>query len=137
VFYREKSDGTYSTSAFLTSYMVMYDFQNTRELACQIRIKRAVRKSRKIESGDRFIYCHCSEVPFELATVLLFTALVMPAIGLQSSPDRLFSNFIVFWCLVFSGESISIIFCGLFYTVGFALIVTSGRKREGGEGEGR
>jgi len=88
VFYREKSDGAYSSFAFLTSYMI-------------------------------------NEIPFELVTVLIYTIFLLPAIGLQSSPDRFFSSFFINWCLVFSGESFGIIFCGIFYTIGFSVSATS------------
>jgi len=88
VFYREKADGTYSSEAFLASYMV-------------------------------------NEIPFELVTTMVYTSIVMPAIGLQHTPDRFFSFFFVIWCLVFSGESFGIIFCGIFYQIGFSVTVTS------------
>jgi hypothetical protein len=50
----------------------------------------------------------------------------MPAIGLQSTPDKFFASFFLNWCLVFSGESFGIIFCGLFYAIGFSVTATSG-----------
>jgi len=61
----------------------------------------------------------------EFITCMVYTIFVMPAIGLQSTPDRFFELFFINWCLVFSGESFGLIFCGIFYTIGFSVTVTS------------
>jgi len=66
-----------------------------------------------------------NEVPFELITCMIYTCFVVAAAGLQSSPYHFFTLYFVFWCLVFSGESIGLIFCGIFYTIGFSVTVTS------------
>jgi len=66
-----------------------------------------------------------NEIPFEIATTLMYTSLVCAAVGLQSTPDRFFGMFFVNLCVLFSGESFGIIFCGIFYTIGFSVTVTS------------
>jgi len=66
-----------------------------------------------------------NEIPFELITCMIYTCFVMLAVGLQTSPDRFFSFFFITWCLVFSGESFGLIFCGIFYTIGFSVTMTS------------
>jgi len=66
-----------------------------------------------------------NEIPFEIVTALIYTALVDPAIGLQATPDRFFGMFFVNLCVISSGESFGIIFCGIFYTIGFSVTVTS------------
>jgi len=79
-----------------------------------------------VYSSTAFLFSYLvNEVPFEIVATLIYAMLAGPVIGLQFSPDRFFTLFFVSFCIVFSGESFGIIFCGIFYTIGFSVSVTA------------
>ncbi len=65
------------------------------------------------------------EVPCELAAALVFSAMVGPIAGLQSTPRCYFTLVYVVFCTVNAGESIGIAFCALIYHIGFSVTIMS------------
>ncbi|KAH6694186.1 ABC transporter-like protein [Leptodontidium sp. MPI-SDFR-AT-0119] len=65
------------------------------------------------------------EVPFEVATSLIFAVLVDLAAGLPRTPQLFFVCFFNCFCIVSCGESIGIMFNTLFPHTGFAISLTS------------
>ena len=87
-FYKEHSDGTYSTTSFFLAYITL-------------------------------------EIPFEIITSLLFAVFMIFAINLPHTVSLFCIISINTFCIVFTGESVGIIFNTLFSHTGFALNVTS------------
>ncbi|KAJ5103718.1 ABC-2 type transporter [Penicillium argentinense] len=77
-------------------------------------------------SAETFILSYTTiEVPFEIASALLFGVLAAYADNLKRSVQMfLISSFNCF-CIISCGESVGIMFCTLFSHVGFAVNVTS------------
>ncbi|KAF8460995.1 P-loop containing nucleoside triphosphate hydrolase protein [Kalaharituber pfeilii] len=65
------------------------------------------------------------ELPFEIVTSLLFSVLMLFAIGLPHSTSLFFIMAFNAFCVVFAGESVGIIFNTLFSHTGFATNITS------------
>jgi len=83
LFYRERSDGLYSTAAFCVSYMAI-------------------------------------EVPFDLLTSLMYSIVTYVVIGLNPIFARFFVYWLVIFLLVFSGESVGLFLCSIFFDIGLA-----------------
>ncbi|EFA77807.1 hypothetical protein PPL_09305 [Heterostelium album PN500] len=88
LFYRERSDGLYSTLAFFFSYGLV-------------------------------------ELPFNIVGSLGYAAVTYFTLGLQNSAVRFFRFALVIFFLLFSGESVGLFVCSLFYDVGMATTISN------------
>lgn len=71
---------------------------------------------------EAFLAQYCTlEIPFEVATSLLFAILTDLAAGLPRNPQMFFACFFNCFCIVSSGESMGIMFNTLFAHTGFAV----------------
>jgi ABC-type multidrug transport system ATPase subunit len=64
-------------------------------------------------------------LPMILCTSLLISLLMAYAIGLQPNLESLFQFNFIFFCFIFSGEAIGVIFCAIFMDVGFSVNLMS------------
>ena len=87
-FYKEHSDGTYSTMSFFLAYITL-------------------------------------EIPFEIVTSLVFAVFMIFVINLPHTIQLFFIISFNAFCILFTGESVGIIFNTLFSHTGFAASVTA------------
>lgn len=72
-----------------------------------------------------FLSYYLIALPMILVTSLLISLLMAYAIGLQPDLNSLFQFNFIFFCFIFSGEAIGIIFCAIFMDVGFSVNLMS------------
>ena len=65
------------------------------------------------------------EIPGEIASSLVFAAMVGPIAGLQSAPRQFFLLTHMVFCVINAGESIGIAFCALIFHIGFSVTIMS------------
>ncbi|KAJ5723183.1 hypothetical protein N7488_001218 [Penicillium malachiteum] len=77
-------------------------------------------------SAETFILAYTTiEVPFEIASALLFGVLAAFADNLKRTAEMFLISAFNCFCIISCGESVGIMFCTLFSHVGFAVNVTS------------
>ncbi|GAM24734.1 hypothetical protein SAMD00019534_079090 [Acytostelium subglobosum LB1] len=88
LFYRERSDGLYSTVSFFTAYSLV-------------------------------------EIPFNAFGALGYTAVVYWVLGLHHGVSHVFIFALTIFILLFSGESVGLFVCSLFYDVGLSTTIAN------------
>ena len=72
-----------------------------------------------------FISYLIAEVPFEFASIIVYSLITSAVIGLKTTIQAYLIYVIGLFCLTFSGESLGMILCSLFQGVGLANTVAS------------
>ncbi|KND02196.1 uncharacterized protein SPPG_02683 [Spizellomyces punctatus DAOM BR117] len=66
-----------------------------------------------------------NELPFEIASALIYSVFTIYVIGLQASLSNFLVFFYVVFCFINTGESIGIAFCAMVNSVGFSVQIMS------------